>query len=347
MSNILKNRQAVKASIANLGSQMMQSWKINIPARVPDRYRTTSNAVFCGMGGSNLASEMALHVFKDKISKPVILVRDYDLPVWANKNTLVILSSYSGSTEEVLSCFQQALKKNCQIVVIASGGELVKKAEKEKIPVFIVDKSLNPSGQPRYAVGAQMGTVLAIFKKTGLININQEEIEQAAEYLGILNELFAEKTAENPAFEIAKRIKGKTPLIISADFLSSNGHILANQLNESAKNLAYSFLIPELNHHLLEGLEFPKASSKNLIGLMLNASSLPERIRKRYSVTGKVLAKKNIDYIEYWIEGDNLFLAALETLSFGSWLSYYLSEMNGVDPTLIPWVDYFKKELKK
>jgi glucose/mannose-6-phosphate isomerase len=51
----------------------------------------------------------------------------------------------------------------------------------------------------------------------------------------------------------------KKTILVGGSFLEGALHIGANQLNENAKIFADYKIVPEINHHLMEGLTFPKS----------------------------------------------------------------------------------------
>jgi len=339
----------VAKSIAEFPIQLTKTWQNARGTDIPPAYRKAKDIVFCGMGGSNLASELIRGLFVSEIKQPFILIRNYHLPAFAGKDSLVIISSYSGNTEESISCLKQAIELKAKIICICSGGTIAKMATDKKIPLILLDQKLNPSSQPRYAIGSQLGAALAALNKCSVIKISNHEIEKIALALEELNSFWAPSIYgnKNLARNTAKKFKGFLPVIIAADFLMPNAHILTNQINESAKTLAIYNAIPELNHHLMEGLELPIEVIKKVKVLMLNSDLYPKEIKNRFAITKKVLEKKKIQFVEHKFSTKDKLLSSMEALSFGNWLSFYLSLINHKDPTLIPWVDYFKARLKR
>jgi len=339
----------VAASIANLPRQLVASWEAAKKTKLPPDFGKAKNIVFCGMGGSNLASELAKRVFGSQIKVPMILVRSYNLPAFANRDSLVIIDSYSGDTEETLSCLDQAMKLKAKIICISSGGKIEQLAKRNKLAHFKLDPTFNPSGQPRYDVGSQLGTALMILSKLKFISFSEAELSQAAAKLSELNQALspAGKLKNNLAKQLALGLKGKIIYIAAAEHLSANAHILANQINESAKQLASPYKIPELNHHFLEALEFPERTLRDAAFLLLASTDYGERIAKRFMATKKILNRKSIASFTVTAEADGAISQALEILAIGGFVSFYLAMINGKDPAEIPWVDFFKAELKK
>jgi glucose/mannose-6-phosphate isomerase len=296
------------------------------------------------MGGSNLASEMLRAIFPFQL--PFTLVRNYNLPAFVDKDTLVIIDSYSGNTEEMIFCLKTAVKIKSKIVVISSGGELSALAKRNRLPLFNLNPEFNPSRQPRYDIGSQLGASLTVLKNFTTI---EADIDSAAVFLAKLGQTLMPviPARNNPAKTLARQLSGKQILIFGAEHLAPNAHILANQFNESAKQLAHPYAIPELNHHFLEALALPKPVAKNTTVLFLSSATYSLRISKRIIVTKKVLDKLGIKHLTLESTANDKWLSALETLARGSWLSFYLAMLNDVNPAQIPWVDFFKKELER
>jgi glucose/mannose-6-phosphate isomerase len=336
-------------SLREMPRQLWQTWNDLKSVKISATYAKTKDIIFCGMGGSNLASEMVRANYANEIKKPFILIRNYNLPAFASKDSLIIISSYSGDTEEIVNCLNEALKLKAKIICITGGGKISQLAQKHKLPLLKLDDKLNPSKQPRYAVGSQLGAVLYALSSVKAIKVTDSDINRSVEYLEVLSGLFSPTVPgnKNLAKSLAKKFQGFVPIIVASDFLLPNAHILTNQINESAKTFCVYNAIPELNHHLLEGLQLPKEVIKRIKVLLLNSNLYSPAIKARYTATEKVLKKKQMSYVEYTLENSSQLLSSLEALSFGSWFSFYLSQLNRQDPTKIPWVNYFKDQLKK
>lgn len=339
----------VATSIANLPQQLSAAYTAAKKTKLPIGFGQAQNIVFCGMGGSNLASELIKRVFGSQIKAPFVLVRGYHLPAFASSKTLAIISSYSGNTEETLSCLNQALKAKAKIIIVTSGGQLEKLAKKYRLPCFLIDPKFNPSGQPRYDVGSQLGVTLAIFAKLKLIKITDAEINQAAADLVALGFTLLpdSPTIKNSAKQLAEKLYQKNLYLVSAEHLSANGHILANQINESAKQLASPYRLPELNHHLLEALSNPAKVIKETAFVFIASTSYSPRVKARIIATQKVLKQQGVAYYNLEFKAGTPLTESLKLVMAGSWLSFYLAMLNKVNPASIPWVEMLKKELGK
>jgi len=330
----------VLASIDLMPEQCQQAWdevgrlKIKPAGQV-------ENVVVAGMGGSSIGSHMFVSLFGNKLLTPFMIVNDYNLPEFVGEKSLVLLSSYSGNTEEVLSCACDALKRKAKIIGITSGGKLKNFLKKYDFPGYIFKPEKNPCNQPRIGLGYSVFGQIALFNKLGLISICQTEVKKLLDFLTGFKTNLKEK-----AKKTTERMEAKIVVLVAADFLSGNAHILANQINENAKTFAIYFLIPELNHHLMEGLAFPKTNNTNLRFIMLNSGFYSPIIQKRLRLTCEVIKKNEIATEVINLAGATKLSQAMEALLLGSYISFYLGILNNVNPAKIPWVEYFKKKIE-
>lgn len=296
------------------------------------------NIVFCGMGASIYGALVAQALVGRELQYPCQTVTDYHIPSYSNEHTLVVLTSYSGSTEEVLSCAQEAKAKNCQMLILTRGGQLAHFATSNNIPSYIFDGTLNPSGVPRLGNGYTVLGLIGLLNKAGIISIEDKELENA---LIRLEEKMEElKTTALNDFEL---FENKIPVIIAAEHLSGNAQILRNQFNETSKSFSAFYLIPDLNHHLMEGLQFP--TTHNMRFLVLSSPNYSPKIKRRNELTLDILKQNKHQITEFVTSGSTLYDDFLEVLVYGSYLTLFLALRYDQDPAVNPWVDWFKKEL--
>lgn len=337
-------------SILQLPKQCEQAWgearKVKVPTQwrcVQDSFKKRKESKFpiknilvCGMGGSALGA----HILQagESLRVPALINNGYTIPYWADESTLVILISYSGNTEEVLSCAKSAKDKKCKIIGITSGGKLGEWLGQNKCTSYIFDPQFNSTKQPRMGIGYMMLGMMAILDNLKLFNANYTDdiVENA---IAMLQKKSYE--IQNQAKEFIKSLKGRMPVIFASNYLLGNAHIFANQLNETAKTFSCYFAIPEVNHHLLEGLKHPQIPS---IAIFLG-SNYSERIFKRFEITKEILEEKNWKVLWYKPNQEEAFAQCLQILLFSSLVSAYLALEYSEDPLSIPTVDYFKKKL--
>lgn len=294
--------------------------------------------VFCGMGASIYGALVLKSLLGPEIQFPTEVISDYFLPDYVGKNTLVVLTSYSGTTEEVLSCAQEAKAKEAQMVILTKGGPLAEFAKDNKIPAYIFDGKLNSGNVPRLGAGYTILGLIGLLNKAHVIDIEEQEISQA---ITRMKEKFEE--IKQQALQDHKIFVNKIPIIFSAEHLSGNAQIIRNQFNETSKVFSSFFLIPDLNHHLMEGLQFPTDAPLHFF--VIDSPNYSEKIRKRVELTIEVVRKNNYLVHEFTTSGQSLYDDFLEVLIYGSFLTLYLGLVYKQNPAINPWVDWFKSQL--
>lgn len=298
-----------------------------------------TQVVFCGMGASMYGASVLKSILGPELSFPSEVVSDYFLPDYVGNNTLVVLTSYSGTTEEVLSCAKDAKAKEAQIVAITKGGPLAEFAKDNTIPAYIFDGTkLNPGNVPRLGTGFSIMGLIGLLNKLGVITIEEEEVTSA---LTRMEEKVAEIDAQ--AKEDYKIFVNKIPVIFAAEHLVGNAPIIRNQFNETGKTFSTFFHIPDLNHHLMEGLQFPSEAPLHFI--ILNSPNYSSKIKKRIELTTELVTKANYPVHEFMTDGQTVYDDFFETLIYGSFLTLYLGLAYEQDPSTNPHVDWFKEQL--
>ena len=338
MGEILKQLQSAKyntvfASIKAVPSQFKSALDAKI--NLPQSYKGIKNIVLCGMGGSALGAHILQALNISLV--PFYFYNDYLPPRYVNGSTLFIASSYSGNTEEALSSLDEALKRKAKVVGIAAGGALLDILNKKNLPYIKFNDQFNPSGQPRFGLGYALGALLNIFIKLG---VAEYKLEYAKNIIFDLA-----KPSVEAASKLARELEGFAPIIVSGGFLTGNAHVLVNQINETCKVFSEFHNLPELNHHLLEGLKRPLSNKKSLKFLFLESDLYSAKIAARLKITKDVVRRNKIGYSSYQIKGKTELEQVLNFLIFGSLLGLVLSIFYKENPTDIPWVDYFKKQL--
>lgn len=294
--------------------------------------------VFCGMGASIYGALVLKSLLGPEIQFPTEVISDYFLPDYVGKNTLVVLTSYSGTTEEVLSCAKEAKAKEAKMIILTKGGPLAEFAKDNNVPAYIFDGKLNSGNVPRLGAGYTILGLIGLLNKARVIDIEEEEITQA---IIRMKEKFAD--IKQNALTDHEIFVNKIPIIFSAEHLCGNAQIIRNQFNETSKAFSAFYLIPDLNHHLMEGLQFPTDAPLHF--LVFDSPNYSEKIRKRVELTIEVVRKNNYKVHEFTTSGQSLYDDFLEVLVYGSFLTLYLGLAYKQNPAVNPWVDWFKSQL--
>lgn len=309
---------------------------------VPEMGEGIENIVLAGMGGSALAGDLAKNWLSNRLNKPFEIIRSYDLPDYINTRSLVIISSYSGNTEEALSALEEAEKFNAQIIIMSAGGKLSEIAKQKNYILFKLPKV----SQPRLSVFAGLKALACMFEDFGFVQSDlRRELLETANFLDIQKAAFGLDDAyDNLAHKIALDLYGKPVIIYSGPVLKSAGHKWKIDINENAKQLAFANCFPELNHNEFQGWIFPEKKYFNSIVLISSLDS--EKIKLRAKLTTQILKKHGFIPTEISSQGSNLIQHMLYGVILGDYVSAYLAVLNKVDPTPVDMVEHFKEKLK-
>lgn len=339
----------ILGSIQALPDQMAQVWQEIKEKGVPESCKVAKNVVISGMGGSALGGRIVDSLITDRARTPIEVFTEFRLPNYVNHDTFVILSSYSGNTEETLTAAHEALNRGASLFCITTGGKLGQFMEENKLDGYLINPIHNPSNQPRMGLGYSIITVLATLAKCEFINLLDGEVNDAINIAREFNEDFgvSKPSSDNLAKIMATKIKGKVPVLIASEHLYGVTHAFKNQINENAKTFSILFDIPELNHHLLEGLRNPAEVKKYLHFIFFESDLYSKEVKLRYPITREVVEKQEVESSIYKLHSAKKLNQIFEELVFGSYVNFYLSMQYGLDPSPIPWVDYFKEKLSK
>ncbi len=320
-----------------LGAQLRDAWRQVSSLNIPTSHHKPASIVVSGMGGSTLGAHVIQSVFRDEISIPFEISNDYRLPSHVGRDTLVILSSYSGTTEETLSAAREAIRRKARIIVMTNGGELLALAKKHKFPTLVIDPVENPSNQPRMAIGYMTIGIAGILAKTGIIKIDERKINEVAKLI--------ENQDQGLALDLARHLEKSFILLMSAEHLVGAAHVFNNQINENGKQLSAAQVIPELDHHFLEGMTFPHSVKKQLVAVLFQSEHYHPRNHKRIMLTAEILQKNGIRAITIDVIGKNRLQEAWTAIALGASTSVALARRHKIDPWPVPNVTLLKKQM--
>ena len=301
-----------------------------------------NNILICGMGGSAIGGDTVKSLISNDMilgEIPICINRDYSIPGWVDSHTLVIFSSYSGNTEETISCYQECLSRNSLNVIMTSGGQLLDIAIKEKIPY-----SLIPEGyMPRQALGYSVSILLKIFHQYDIIDFqiitdlsdSVQSLNEQSDKYSIIN------TDKNKAINLARKIFNKFNVIYTSQRMEVVGLRFRAQLAENAKILSTHFVFPEQNHNEIEAFQNLFLNTINII--WIDDISNHKKISKRMDITKKILT--NLNHIDVSFEGDTYLNRQMKLIYFLDWVSYYCAIYNKTDPYPVNLISNLKSSL--
>ena len=317
----------------------------NMAKRVSVDYSKPQTVIVAGMGGSGIGGELLKDWARDAITVPIEVNREYSLPAYANKKTLALIVSYSGETEESLSAFLDALKHECMIFCVSSGGELLELAEKIGVPFLRV-----PIGMPpRAALPYLFSPLPIILEKIGLFSNISGEFPEA---ITILEKLSIENSPKRPLKDsfsktLASKISGTVPIIYGFRAYRAVAQRFKTQFNENSKVLSKWEFFSELNHNEIVGWEEARELAKCFSVIFIRDKNEPEEIHRRIEATKEIVGSKSEKVFEVWSSGSSRLAKMLSTICIGDFTSVYLAILRGVDPTPVKTIASLKEKTKQ
>lgn len=339
LNNFIKkyDKQNQLDVLKNSYQQLVEAWNVDVDLSEIKKNKFSS-IIFCGLGGSAISGDLLSDYLMGELHVPFIVVRGYHLPSFVNENSLVIISSYSGNTEETISCFDQALKKKSKIIVITSGGKIGETASVNKIPVIRIRSGF----QPRYALGLSFFSALKIIHLLGF----SDETKNSKKIIDLWQKKATDYSSENNnAFIIAEQLIGFIPVIYSAEFLSSTGYRMKSQFNENAKLHAFHHTLPEMNHNEIIGWEsYREKQFQAKIIYLLDKDYHPQN-KKRFEILKDILSEQKADVITIASNEDDKKVRIMDLIFLADWISFYTAVLRGFDPSEIDFIDRMKQRI--
>lgn len=333
--------------ISGLPDQCRDAYHIGISSDINKPSVKINNIVFAGVGGSGIGADLVKVYLRDELKIPVSICRDYTLPDFTGEDTLLFCSSYSGNTEETLSCFEAGLKKKAFIITLGSGGRLKEAALKNNIRHVAI-----PAGYPpRIAVGYMSITILAVLARLGFIKDKETDVKELSRILSDIRDKeigFQIPLAKNISKQIAVKLYKKYPVIYgTADTTEAVAMRWREQIAENAKALSSGNIFPEMNHNEIVGWKFPKNILKDFRAIILSDKDDHERVKERIKIVSGIINKSGSEVILLKKDAGGRLARIFSLLYVGDFASFYLAILNDIDPTPVEAIDYLKKELGK
>ena len=320
--------------INDFTSHLKDALNIGNNTSLDPKFNTIDSVLMCGLGGSGIGGTIVNDIIGKNAKVPIVASKDYSIPNFVSKNTLVIVNSYSGNTEETLSALEKCQSRCAEIAVITSGGKLKLIAEENKHNKIII-----PGGHPPRAMfGYAFTELFFVLSHYGIINHSfKNDFEKA---ILLLNR--EKENIQKHAYLLAKKIYKKTPVIYVANGFEGVAVRFRQQINENSKMLCWHHVVPEMNHNELLGW---RINVTDLAVIYFRNKCDYKRNQIRIDINKKVIAKYTDNITEVWSMGDSLVENSLYHINLGDWVSWYLSEMNNVDAIEIDVIEFLKSEL--
>ena len=298
--------------------------------------------VLVGMGGSAAGAELIAGCAAERLDVPIVVHRGYGLPPTANASTLVVASSYSGDTAEVLSAAEAALARGVPMVALTAGGRLEALAAARGLPHVKLPDGL----MPRMALGYLFFPSLRILCDAGLAIATDAEIAEAVDVVGALAAELgpARPTAQNEAKRLALAIGARLPAFYGGPSTGGVAYRWKTEVEENAKRFAIAGAVPEMNHNEIEAWRTPAGATMHAV--FLRDRDEPPEIAQRFAVMRDMIAAAGGGVSECATRGVGRAARLLGLAYLGAWTSYYAAVGAGTDPWPIPVLDEMKRRLR-
>jgi glucose/mannose-6-phosphate isomerase len=294
-----------------------------------------AGVMVCGMGGSAIGGDLAIAALGDRLTRPLLTVRGYELPSWATPEWTLLCSSYSGHTEETLACFAAGEALGARRIVVSTGGPLVDAAREAGIPVVA------PPGifQPRAAIAYMFIAAAEVAALAGAAPRLHTEVDAAAAFLeGEAEALQARAT------EIAAQLAGTLPVVYGADLTAPVARRWKTQANENAKLPSFFSELPEADHNELCGWSGADGADR-LAAVFLEDRDQHPRERRRFELTAAAVAPDAAAVVRVETAGETRVARLLWAVMLGDLVSLKLAEERGVDPLAVEPIERFKRAM--
>lgn len=296
--------------------------------------KNISNIIITGLGGSGIGGTIISELVNDTCKVPIIINKDYFLPAFANENTLVIVSSYSGNTEETLQVMNEAIARKTQLICVTSGGTVLDLAKQHQFEYIEI-----PGGfPPRSCIGYSLVQLIKIFIAKGFADPKLMSDLEASIHL-----LESKKAEVKSAAEvIAKKLTNKIAVLYSLGSCEGTSVRFRQQINENSKALCWHHVFPEMNHNELVGWT---QENKDLVVITFHTTFDYERTKKRYEVCKPIFQKYANEVIDIAAQGTSKLEQFMYLINIGDWISCYIADIKGIDPVEVNVINHLKKEL--
>ena len=333
--------------ISHLPEQCQDSYGLGMRSDVEKPAQEIKTIVFAGMGGSSIGAEIVRVYLQNEISLPIVICRNYTLPNFAGKDTLLFCLSYSGNTEEMLSLFGDAVKRNAHIITLGSGGKLKEMSMQHGLKHITI-----PGGfPPRALVGYMSMTLIAILSKLGFI---KDKAKEVSDLYSVLADLRDREIGNNIPIQrnlskaIAKKIHNRFCVIYgTSDSTEAMSLRWRSQFAENSKNISSSHIFPELTHNEITGWFFPRRLLRGAKVIILRDKNDHIRTKMRIELSKGIMQKAGAEVIQIERSKGDLLTRMYSLMYIGDFVSFYLAMLNKVDPTPVEHIEYLKRELAK
>ena len=298
-------------------------------------FKDIDNVVFSGMGGSGAIGDLFSSILS-KSNVHTTVVKGYELPKTVDKNTLVVITSISGNTIEVLTTLESATKKDCSVIAFSSGGRMESFCTKNNVEFRKIPQIHSPRASfPSY--------VYSILKTlNSIIPIKKQEITNSLEKLELVSkEISSENLSDtNPSLNLANWITG-IPIIYYPWGLQAAAIRFKNSLQENAKTHAIIEDVIESGHNGIVSWEKPS----DMVPIMIEGKDDHIKTKERWTILRQYFEENNIAYKEISSLEGSILSKIMSLIYLLDYSTIYYAARLGINPSPIKSIDFIKERL--
>ena len=330
--------------IAQFGDQLRAGWELSRTLELGDVHRSAKAVAVLGMGGSAVCGDLVRSIFADRLTVPLVSVRDYDLPAWVGRETLVVVVSHSGATEETISAFGAALERRCPVAVITTGGPIGDVAARVHLPRLIYAAADVP---PRASLGWTMSLLAGLLERAGMLALEPAELEAAISASATVVRACGPEmpTDSNMAKQLAWSVLDRLPIVVGSGPMAAVARRWKTQINENSNSAAVAEELPEQMHNAVVGYDQPDVLRDHEYVIFLSSASDHPRNAYRATLSTELLDAAGISHQTVLIEGEGRFAQACAAITLGDYVSAYLGLLYGADPSDTPALTLVKSRM--
>lgn len=322
--------------IAAFSKQLQEAISIGEAASLTASALPLRNVIVTGLGGSGIGGTVVAQITEKELTVPMVVNKDYFLPAWVNEHTLVIVSSYSGNTEETLQALQSAIEKKAKIVCITSGGKIAEIAKEHALDCIKIPGGMPPRSCFGYS-SVQLFYILGFHKLIG------ESFHKDLRATVSLLDRYEDEIMQDAA-KLAAKLVGKMPVIYCEARYEGVAIRFRQQINENSKMLCWHHVLPEMNHNELVGWT---ENHEDIFVIQLRSNDDYFRTQRRMEITRDVVSNFTPHYFEMTSRGDTQLQRSYYLIHLGDWVSWYIADVKEIDATEVRVIDRLKNELSK
>jgi glucose/mannose-6-phosphate isomerase len=306
---------------------------------------TKPNVIFItGSGDSSVAVDMAAAVLAEGAEVPVVSDHGGRLPRFVGEESLVFLVDYSGKGQDLLRTYKEARQRGANLICVASSGKLLEAASRDGVRTVKI-----PPGQPpRSAIGYLFVPVVVVVEKMGLAEGITDKLSHGIKHLKNVREAFRfeTRTLRNPAKQAAAVLFEKLVCIYGAvGYREVVAKRWKSQINTNSKSIACVGTYPDVAGGEISGWELAERQCRDSAVVFLRDAGEKGDIIELMDASKIVL--EGLDTLDVDMKGATTVEKLLYGVYMGDYVSYYLSLLYEVDPSVTENVQRLQEAMVK